>query len=43
MTKSHLSYKRNGEKIIQYKIVNATGLTLITLRKNLKFLGEYIK
>ena len=39
----YMAGKINGEHIIQYQIANATGLTLITLRKNLGFLEEYFK
>ena len=39
----YLTCKRNGEKIIQYQIANATGITLVTLRKNLKFIEMYLQ
>jgi len=39
----YLACKRNGEKIIQYQIANATGITLVTLRKNLKFIEMYLQ
>jgi transcription initiation factor TFIIB len=35
--------KENGENIIQYQIANATGVTLVTLRKNLRLFEEYLK
>jgi transcription initiation factor TFIIIB Brf1 subunit/transcription initiation factor TFIIB len=38
-----MASRRNGEHIIQYQIANATGVTIITLRKNLRFLEIYLK
>jgi transcription initiation factor TFIIIB Brf1 subunit/transcription initiation factor TFIIB len=32
----YMACKKNGEHIIQYQIANATGVTLVTLRKNLR-------
>ena len=34
----YMACKKNGEHIIQYQIANATGVTLVTLRKNLRLL-----
>ncbi len=39
----YLAAKNNGENIIQYKIANASGVTVVTLRKNLKFINECLK
>ena len=39
----YMNCKKNGENIIQYQIANATGVTLVTLRKNLRLLEEYLK
>jgi transcription initiation factor TFIIB len=39
----YLAAKNNGENIIQYKIANASGVTVNTLRKNLKFINECLK
>jgi transcription initiation factor TFIIB len=39
----YMADKINGEHIIQYQIANATGVTLVTIRKNLRFLEECLK
>ena len=39
----YLASKKNGDQIVQYHIANATGITLITLRNNLRFLNESLK
>jgi transcription initiation factor TFIIIB Brf1 subunit/transcription initiation factor TFIIB len=39
----YMACKRNGEHTIQYQIANATGITIVTLRNNLRFLEEYLK
>lgn len=39
----YLAAKKNSENIIQYKIANAAGVTVVTLRKNLKFISECLK
>ena len=39
----YMNCKKNGENIIQYQIANAAGVTLVTLRKNLKLIEEYLK
>jgi transcription initiation factor TFIIB len=39
----YMACKKNGEHIIQYQIANATGITIITLRKNLRFLEDYLR
>jgi len=39
----YMTGRRNGEHIIQYHIANATGVTLVTIRKNLRFLEECLK
>jgi transcription initiation factor TFIIB len=39
----YLASKKNNDHIIQYHIANATGITLITLRKNLRFIEECLK
>ena len=39
----YLAAKKNSENIIQYKIANASGVTVVTLRKNLKFISECLK
>lgn len=39
----YLSCKKNGDHIIQYQIANATGITLTTLRRDLRFLENIIK
>jgi len=39
----YLTCKRNGEKIIQYQIENATEITLVTLRNSLKFIEAYLQ
>jgi transcription initiation factor TFIIB len=39
----YLVCKRNEEKITLYQIANATGVTLVTLSKNLRFLEDYLK
>lgn len=36
----YLAGKINSEYIIQYQIANATGITLVTLRRNLRFIEE---
>lgn len=39
----YMACKRNGEHIIQYQIANATGVTIVTIRNNLRFLEESLK
>lgn len=39
----YLVCKRKEEKITLYQIANATGVTLVTLSKNLRFLDDYLK
>jgi transcription initiation factor TFIIB len=39
----YMAGKRNGEHIIQFKIANATGVTLVTLRKDLRFIESMLK
>lgn len=39
----YIACKINGEHIIQYQIANSTGVTIITLRKNLRFIEEHLK
>jgi transcription initiation factor TFIIB len=39
----YMAGKMNGDHIIQFKIVNATGVTLVTLRKDLRFIERMLK
>jgi transcription initiation factor TFIIIB Brf1 subunit/transcription initiation factor TFIIB len=39
----YISCKKYDEKINQFQIANATGITLTTLRRDLRFLENIIK
>jgi transcription initiation factor TFIIIB Brf1 subunit/transcription initiation factor TFIIB len=39
----YMACKKYGEKILQYEVANASYVTIVTLRKNQKFVGKYLK
>jgi transcription initiation factor TFIIB len=39
----YMACKKYGENVIQYQIANATGITVVTLRNNLKFIRSCLK
>jgi transcription initiation factor TFIIB len=39
----YFACKRNDEHIIQYKIANATGVTIIAIRNSFKFITDHLK